>query len=152
MIFIPQSFLYLLLLCCHVVSDSLWLHGLQQPRLSCPSVSPRVFSGSCPLNWWCHPTILSSVALFHLQCFPASRSSPMSRLFASGGQNTGASASVLPMNSQGWFPIGLTGLISLQSKGLSGVFPSTIWKHQLFGAQRFLWSNAHIHTWLLEKP
>ena len=87
------------------------------------------------------------------QSFPASGSSPMSQLFASGGQNIGVSASVLPIKSQGWFPFGLTGLISLQSRGFSRVFSSTtIQKHQFLGAQPSLWSNSHIHTWLLEKP
>ena len=104
-------------------------------RLLCPSLFSGVCSSSCPLNWWCHPTILSSVALFHLQCFPASRSSPMSQLFASGGQSIGVSTStsVLPMNIQGWFPLGLSSLISLQSKGFSIVFSSTTaQKHQFF--------------------
>ena len=99
-----------------------WLFGLQHARLSCPSLSPRVCSNSCPLSWWCHPTILSSVSPFSscLQSFPASGSFPMSQFFVSGGQSIGASssASVLPMNIQDWFPLGLTGLISLQSKGL----------------------------------
>ena len=100
--------------------NSLWPHGLQQVSLPCPSLSPRVCSNSCPLCWWCHPTILSSVTLFSscLQSFPASGSFPMSWLFASGGQNIGASvsASALLMNMQGWFPLGLTALISLLSK------------------------------------
>ena len=109
-----------------VMSDSLWPHGLQHSRLFCPSVSPEVCSNSCPLSWECHPTISSSVVHFFScpQPFPASGFIPMSRLFASGGQSIGvsASASVLPMNTQGWFPLGLTALISLQSKGLSRVF------------------------------
>ena len=87
-----------------------------------------------------------------LQSWPASGSFPISQLYASGGQTTGASASILPMNIQGWFPLGLTSLISLLSNGLSRVFSNTIvWKHQLFSAQPSLWSNFHIHTWLLEK-
>ena len=119
------------------MSDSLWPHGLQHVTHPCPSPSPRVCSNSCPLSQWCHPTISSSVAPFSscLQYFPASGSLPMSWLFTSGGQSIGnsASASVLPMNTQGWFPLGLTGLISLQSKWLSRVFPSTRdWKHQFF--------------------
>ena len=147
----------LLLLSRSVVSDSLWLHGLQQARLPCPSPSPRACSNSCPLSWWCHQTISSSVVPFSccLQSFPESGSFPMSWFFASGGQSTGASASasILPMNSQDWFPLGLTGLISLKSKGLSRMFSSTIvWKHQFFAAQPSLWSSCHIHTWLLEKP
>ena len=114
---------------CQVMSDSLWLHGLQHARLLCPSLSPRVFSNSCPLSPWCYLITWSSGALFSLclQSFPASGSFPMSRLFTSGGQSIGASAlaSVLPMTLQGWFPLGLTGLISLQSKGLSRIFSIT---------------------------
>ena len=104
-------------------------------------------------SWWCHPTISSSAALsFGLQSFPASGSFPMSQLFALSGQSMRASASVLPVNIQGWFPLGLTGLISLVFKGLSRVFSSiTIPKHQFFGTRPSLWSNSYIHTWLLEK-
>ena len=110
----------------------------------------RVGSNSCPLSWWCHPNISSSVSC--LQSFPASRSFPMSQLFTLGGQSIGASASVLPMNVQGWFPLGLTTLISLLSKGLSRVFSSTtVWKHQFFGAQPSWRLNSHICIWLLEK-
>ena len=139
-----------------VVSNSLQHHELQHIKLPCPSLSPGVCSNSCPLSWWCHPTISSSVALFSScpQSFPASESFPVSQLFKSGGQIIGASAlaSVLPMNIQGWFPLGLTVSISLQSKELSRVFSSnTVWKHQFFGAQPSLWSNSHIHSWLLEK-
>ena len=116
------------------MSDSLWSHGLHHARLPCPSLSPGVCANSCSLSWWCHPTMSSSVAPFSslLQSFPASGSFPMSQFFTSGGQSFGAStsASVLPMNIQGWFPLGWTGWISLQSKGLSRVFSSTtIWKH-----------------------
>ena len=114
-----------------------------------------VCSNSYPLSQWCHPNISSSVTPFfsYPQSFPASRSFTMSGLFTSGGQIIGASASVLPVNSQGWFPLRLTGLISLLSKGLSWVFANTtVQKHQVFSAQASLWSNAHIHTWLLEKP
>ena len=102
--------------------------------LLCPSLSPGVCSNSCPLSQWRHPTISSSVAPFScLQSFPASESFPMSQLFTSGGQNIGASASILPMNIQGWFPLGLTGLISLLSKGLSKVFSNTtVQKHHFF--------------------
>ena len=106
------------------MSDSLWPHGLQHARLPCPSPTPRACSHSCPSSWWCHPTISSCVVPFsHLQSFPTSRSFPMSQFFTSRGQNieVSASASVLPMNIQDWFPLGLTGLISLQSKGLSRV-------------------------------
>ena len=140
-----------------VVSDSLRLHGLQHARLPCPLLSPQVYSNSCPLRQWCHRIISSSVIPFssYLQSAPASGSFPMSQLFASGGQNIGASASAsdLPMNIQDWFPLGLTGLISLQSKGLSRVFSNTtVQKHQFFSAQPSLWSSSHIHTWLMEKP
>ena len=109
-----------------VMSYSSWPHGLQHTRLPCPSPTPRVYSNSCPLSWWCHATIWSSVIHFSSchQSFPASGSFPMSQLFASGGQSiaVSASASVLPMNIQDWFPLGLTGWISLQSKGLSSIF------------------------------
>ena len=108
-----------------VVSNSLQSHGLQHARPACPSPTPRVYSNLCPLSPWCHPTISSSVIFFssHLQSFPASGSFPMSQFFASGGQRIGvsASASVLPVNIQDWFPLGWTGWISLQSKGLSRV-------------------------------
>ena len=140
-----------------VVSNSLQPHGLQRTRLPCPSPSPGGCSSSCPLSQWCHPTILSSVVLFS-SCFqssPASGFLPMSHLFVSGDQNIGASAlaSVLLMNIQDWVPLGLTGLISWLSKGLSRVFlNTTVQKHQFFGSQLSLWSNSHIHTWLLEKP
>jgi len=139
-----------------VVSDSLWPYGLQNVRLPHPSPSPETYSNSCPLSWWCCPTILSSVVPFSscLQSFPVSRSFLISRLFPSGAQSIGASASasVLPMNIQDWFPLGLTGLI-LESKELSRVFSNTtVEKHQFFGAQLSLWSSPHIHIWLLEKP
>ena len=131
----------------------LWPHGLQHARPPCPSPTPRVYPTSCPLSRWCHSTISSSVIPFsRLQSFPASGSFTMSQFFASGGQSIGASASVLPMNIQDLFTLGLTGLISLQSKGLSRVFSNTVQKHQFFGTQLSAWSNSHIHTWLLEKP
>ena len=137
-----------------VMSDSLRPHGLEHSRLLCPSLSPGVYSHSCPLSQWCHPTISSSAVLFSCpQSFPASGSFQMSQLLASGGQNIGvsASASVLPMNIQGWFPLGWTGWISLQSKGLSRVFSNTtVQKHQFFGSQLYLESTSHIHTWPLE--
>ena len=140
-----------------VVSDSLWLHGLRCPKLPCPSLSPRVCSNSSPLCPWCSLTIslLVTPSSSCPQSFPASGSFPMSQFFAPDGQSIGvsASASVLPMNIQDWFPLWLTGLIFLQSKGLSRVFSiTTIQKHQFFGAQPSLWSSSHIHTWLLEKP
>ena len=125
---------------CSVVSDSLRPHGLQHARPSCPSPTPGAYSNSCPLSRWCHPTISSSVVPLSscLQSFPASRSFPMSQFFASGGQSIGVSASVkvLPMNIQDWFPLGWTGWISLQSKGLARVFSNTtVQKHQFFDAQ-----------------
>ena len=136
-----------------VVSDSWWLHG--HARLPCLSPTPRVCSNSSPLSWWCHPTISSSGVPFScLQSFPVSGSFQMSQLFVSGGQSVGVSAlaSVLPVNIQDWSPLGWTGWISLQPKGLSKVFfNTTAQKHQFFGAQFSLWSNSHIHTWLLEK-
>ena len=140
-----------------VVSDSLWPHGPQDSRPHCPSLTPGVYSNSCPLSQWCHPTISSPVIPFssHLQSFPASGSFQMSHLFASCGQSIGVSAStsVLPMNIQDWCPLGWTGWISLQSKGLSRVFSNTtVQKHQFFGTQLSSQSNSRIHTWLLEKP
>ena len=130
--------------------DLLRSPGLQHSRLPCPPLSPRVCSNSCPLSWWCHRNILSSVAPFSSwpQCFSTSESFPMSQLFSSGGQiiGTSALASVLPMNIQDCFPLRLTGLISLLSKRLSRVFFSiTVRKHQLFGTQPSLWSRSHIH-------
>ena len=123
-----------------VVSDSLQPHEPQHTRPPCPSPTPRVYPNSRPLSWWCHPTISSSVGPFSscLQSFPASGSFPMSQLFASGGQNIGVSAStsVLPMNTQDGSPLGWTGWISLQSKGLSRVFSNTtVEKHQFFCVQ-----------------
>ena len=128
------------------VSDSLWPHRLQHTRPPCPSPVPRVYSNSCPLSRWWHPTISSSVIPFlsRLQSFPASGSFQMSQFFAACDQSIGVSASalLLPMNIQDWFPLGWTGLISLQSKGLSRVFSSTIvWKHQFFSAQLSLWEE-----------
>ena len=141
---------------CSVMSDSLRPHGLQHARLPCPSPTLGACLDSYPSSQWCHPTISSSVVLLSscLQSFSTSGSFLMSQFFASGGQSIGASASasILPMNIQDWFPWGLIGLLSLQSKGLSRVFSkTTIQKHQSFGAQLSLWSNSHIYTWLLEK-
>ena len=137
------------------MSNSLWSHGLQHAGLPCLTLSPRICLNSCPLSWWCHQKVASSVAPFFScpRSFPASGSFQMSQFFASGGQSIGASASasVLPMTIQGWFPLGLVGLISLLSKGLSKVFTSTtVQKNQSIGAQSSLWSNSHIHTWPLE--
>ena len=132
--------LFLLLFSLSVVSDSLQPRGLQHVRLPCPSPSLGACSNSCPLSWWCRPTISFSVVPFSScpQSFPASGSFPVSQLFASGGQSIGVSAStaVLPMNTQDWSPLGWIGWISWQSKGLSRVFSNTtVQKHQFFGAQ-----------------
>ena len=131
-----------------VMSDSLQPHGLQDSWPPCPSPTPKVYPNSCPLSQWCHPTISSSIIHFssHFQSFPSSASFPMSQLFTSGGQRIGvsASASVLPMNIQDWFPLGWTGWISLQSKGLSRVFSNTtVQKHQFFCAQLSLAQLSH---------
>ena len=139
-----------------VMSDSLRPHGLQHARPPCPSPTPGVYPNS--VHW-----VGDAIQSFHPllspsplpQSFPASGSFQMSQLFASGGQRIGVSAStsVLPMNTQNWSPLGWTGWISLQSKGLSRVFSNTtLQKHQFFTAQLSLQSNSHIHIWLLEKP
>ena len=136
------------------MSNSLRPHGLQHTRPPwCPSPTSGVYSNSCPLSWWCHPTISSSVVSFssHLQ---SSESFPKSHFFTSGGEGIGASASAsaLPMNIQDRSTLEWTGWISLKPKGLSRVFSNTaIQKHQFFSAQLSLWSNSHIHAWLLEK-
>ena len=143
-----------------LLSDSLRPHELQHARSPCPSPTPGVHSNSCPSSRWCHPAMSFSVIPFSScpQPLPASESFPMSQLFSWGGQSIGVSAlaSVLPMNTQGWSPLGWTGWISLQSKGLSTVFSNTsnttVQKHQFFGTQLSSHSNSHIHTWLLEKP
>ena len=135
--------------------DSLPLHGLQHARLPCLSPTPRTCWSSCPLRQWCHPTISSSIIPFYsrLQYFPASGPFPGSQFFVSGSQNIGISVSVLSMNIQDLFPLGLTGWMSFQSKGLSRIFSyTTVQKHQFFSTQLSLWSNTHMHTWLLEKP
>ena len=142
-----------------VMSDSLRPHELQQVRPPCPSPTPGVRPNppKCPLSRWCHPASSSSVVPFSScpQSFPVSGSFPMSQFFPSGGQSTGVSAStsVLPMNTQDWSPLGWTGCISLQSKGLSRVFSNTtVQKQQFFSAQLSSQSNSHIHAWPLEKP
>ena len=143
---------------CSVVSSSLRPHESQHARPPCPSPAPGVYTNPCPSSQCCHPAISSSVVPFSScpQSLPASGSFPMSQLFTSGGQNIGvsASASVCPVNTQDWSPLGWTGWISLQSKGLSTwVFSNTtVQKHQLFGTQLSSESNSHIHTWPLEKP
>ena len=151
----PSTSVMLVVIVRHSVrSDSLWPRRLQHTRLPYPSPSPRAWSNLYPSSPWCHPTISSSAAPFSScpQSFPTSGSFPMSQLFASGDQSIGASTSVFPMDIQGWFPLELTGLISLLSKGLLRVFSSTtVQKHQFFGAQP-LWSSSHICTWLPEKP
>ena len=136
-----------------VVSNSLQLHGLQHARLPCPSPKPGAYSNSCPYSQWSHLTISLSIIPFSfcLQSFSASGSFPKSQFFPSGGQTIGisASVSVIPMNILNWFPLAF---ISLQSKGLSKVLSSTtVQMHEFFSAQLSLWSNSHIHTWLLEK-
>ena len=123
---------------CSVLSNSLWPHELQHTRPPCPSPTPEAHPNPCPSSWWCHPTISSSIVPFSScpQSFPASGSFQMSQLFSSGGQSNGVSAStsVPPMNPQDWSPLGWTGSISLQSKGLSRVFSNTtVQKHQFFG-------------------
>ena len=140
-----------------VVSDSLRSHESQHSRPPCPSLTPGVYSNSCSLSRWCHPAILSSVVPFSScpQSLPASESFPMSQLFAWDGLSIGVSAlaSVLPKNTQDWSPLGWTGWISLQSKGLSRVFSNTtVQKHQSFGTLLSSQSNSHLHTWPLEKP
>ena len=140
-----------------VVSDSLWPRELQHARPPCPSPTPGAHSNSCLSSRWCHPAISSSIVPFSScpQSLSASKSFPVSQLFAWGAQSIGvsASASLLPMNTQDWSPLGWTGWISLQSKGLSRVFfNTTVPKHQFFGAQPSSQSNSHIHTWPLEKP
>ena len=140
-----------------LVSSSLQPYGLQHTRLPCPSPTPGACSNSHPSSWWCHPTISSSIIPFSscLQSFPTSGSFLRSQFFTSGGQSIGvlASASVLPMNIQNRFLLRLTGLISLQSKGFSRVFSNTtVRKHKFFGIHLSLYSNYHIHTWLLAKP
>ena len=142
---------------CSVVSDSLWPHGLQHARFPCPSSAPRACLNSCPLSQWSYLIISSSVILLFSCCqsFPELGFFLMRQFFTSGGQSIGASASssVLPVTIQGWFPLGLTVLISLQSKGLWRVFfNTTVQKHQFFDVQPSLWSNSHIHTWLPERP
>ena len=136
-----------------VVSDSLRPHESQHARPPCPSSTPRAYSNSCLLNRWCHPTISSSVVLFSscLRSFPASGSFPMSQLFVSGGQSTGASASapVLLMNIQGWFPRRLVWSCCPRDQEESS---TTVWKHWFSGGQPSLWPTSHIHTWLMEKP
>ena len=145
--------------CCSITQSclTLWLRELQHARLPCPSPCPGICSNPCPLSRWCHPTISSSVVPFSScpQSFPASGSSQMSQLFTSVGQSIGisASTSVLPMNTQDWYPFEWTSWISLQSKGLSRVFSNTtVQKHQFFSTQLSLQSNSHILTSPLEKP
>ena len=133
-----------------VMPNSLRPHGVQQARPPCPSLTPRAYSNSCPSSWWCHPTISSSVIPFssRLQSLSSSGSLLKSQFFMSGGQIIGASASasVLPKNIQDWFPLGWTGWISLQSKGLSRIFSNTsVQKHQFFGTHLSLWSNSFFY-------
>ena len=149
--FYPYSFQFSQLLSCVWLFVTPWTAACQA---SCLSSIPGACSNSCPSSQWCHPSILSSVAPFSscLLSFLGSGSFPMSQLFLSVGQIIRASASDFLMNIQDWFPLGLTGLVSLQSKGLSRVFSSiTVHKHQFFGSQLSLWSHSRIYTWWLEK-
>ena len=138
---------------CSVMSDSATVLTTQHTRPPCPSPTARV-PNPRPFNQWCHPTISSSVVPFSCpQSFPASESFPMSQFFASDGQGIRVSASVFPMNIQDWFPLGVSGLISLLPEDSQEPFSNTIiQKHQFFSTQLYLWSNFHIHTSLLEKP
>ena len=140
-----------------VVSNSLWPHEPQHARPPCPLSTAGAYPNPCPLTRWCHPTISSSVIPFSSchQSFPTSGSFQMSQLIASGGQSIAVSVStwVLPNNTQEWSPLEWTGWISLQSNGLSRVFFNTaVQKHYFFSTHLSLYSNSHIHTWLLEKP
>ena len=142
--------------CSPVVFASLQPHGLQHTRPPCPSATPEVFPSSYPLYQWCHPAISSSNALYSFcpQSFPSSGTFPMSRLFASDDQNTGAStlASVLPTSLQGWFPLRLMGLIFL-SREIPGVFSiTTVGRHWFFGILPSLWSSCHTNMWTLGRP
>ena len=142
--------------CCSVAKSCLFAsHGWQQAKFPCLSLSLGVCANSCPLTWWCQTTTSSSVTSYPPALNRSQHQGILSNEMALGGQSTGASAaaSVLPINIQGWFPLGLTGLISLQSKGLSRVLSSsTVQKHHFLHAQLSLWTNSHIHTWLPEKP
>ena len=137
------------------MSDSLPPHGLQHARLPCPSPTPGDYSNSCPSSWWCHPTISSSFAPFSscLQSFPASESFPMSQFFASGGQciEIKASASVLPMNIHDWFPLGWTGLISLQARNSQESSPTPQFKSINSSALSFLYSKTHIWIFVITR-
>ena len=149
--------LLLLFFSCSVVSAPLPPHRLQHIRLPCPSPLSRACSNSCPLSWWCHQTISPFVIPFSscIQYFPASGTFQMSQLFSSGGQSIGVSdsTSVLLRNIKDWFPLGWTGWIFLLSKRLSRVFSNTtVQEHQFLAFTLLLWSNSHIHTWLLGKP
>ena len=148
--------MFQVVVCHQVMSNSLQPNGLQHTRLLCLWPTSKAYSNLCPWSWRCHPIISPSVIPVSscLQSFWASGSFSKSQFFASGGQSIGASASasVFPVDIQDWFPLGWTGWIALQSRELSRVFSNTtVQEHQFFGAQLSLWSNSHIHTWLLEK-
>ena len=148
-------FIYSIICCCSVwlnMSDSLWLHGLQHTRLPYPSPSRRVCSNSWQSSQWYHPTISNSVGPFSCpQSFPASGSFLVHGLFTSVAKVLELQLQYQSSNEYSWLiPVGLTRLITLLSKGLSRVFNTTVQKHQIFGVQSSLWSNSHIHTWLLE--
>ena len=138
-----------------VVSASLRPYGLQHARPPCPSPTPGVYSDSCPLSWWCHPTISSSVVPFSScpQSFPASGSFPVSQLFASGGRSTGvsSSASFLPVNIQDWFPLGWVDLLAVQGT-LKSLLQHHSSKTSILQCSVFFTVQLYIHTWLLEKP
>ena len=153
---ITSLHIILLLFSCSVMSDSLWPYGLQHSRLPCSSPTPGAYSNSCPLSWWCHPTVSFSAIPFSscLQSFLASGSFPMRWFFESGGQSIegSASASILPINIQDWFLLGWTGWISLQSKGFSRVFSNTtVQKHQCFTRQALLSCMLGFDVYLLMK-
>ena len=140
-----------------IVFESLQPHGPQDTRPPCLSTTPEGCLSSCLLHQWCHPAISSSKALYSFcpQSFPSSETFPMSCLFASDNQNTGASnlASVLPTSLQGWFPLRLMGLISLLSREIPGVSSiTTVWRHQFFGVLPYLWSSCHTRMWPLGRP
>ena len=140
---------------CSVMSNSLGPHESQHARPPCPSPTPEVHSHLCPSSCWCHPAISSSIIPFsYPQSLPESEAFPMSQLFAWGGQSTGvsASASVLPMNTQGWSPLEWTGWISLQSKGLKSLLQHYSSKASIIWHKLSLYSCSHIHTWPQEKP
>ena len=148
MLYINSLYMFSCCCCCSVVSNSLWSHGLQHTRLPGPSPSPGACSNSCPLSQWCHPTILSSVIPFssYLQSFPAPGSLPTSQFFTSGGQSIGASTSILPMNIQGWFPLGLTVWSSCHPRDSQESSPVLQLKSINSLVLSLLYNLTHFHT------